>query len=239
MAASTLLPGRGWFANALAHALLAALCPPLLLSLSFVLPLVLASVLALFFLLFLTIGLPLFVFLLLILITALVKYTERKIIKNYKPGFKAVVSCLEDTNETNQKAAVSLPVTLSTDGCILTFDHSRTSDPLTVENLSDVLAEPKDLKEGTDESDWSCDWSSNTSGSILGENEEYVMRAMNIENTRSPFLEWYGEEWSNSISDWLDSQEKLDSQGSRKGRKMINNEYGLGGLEIIVEEEED
>src|SRR6266516_4418794 len=99
---TTLLPGRGWIANALACALILALAPPILLSVV----LALTPALAFLFVFLLTFALPLF------LIVAAVRSAGRQIAQ----VFVAVVPCVGAASKTGQKAAVSLPVTLPTSG---------------------------------------------------------------------------------------------------------------------------
>jgi hypothetical protein len=217
---TTLLPGRGWIANALAWALILALAPPILLSV------VLALIPALAFL-----------FVLLLTIAA-VRSTGRQITKNYEQVFMAIVPCVEDTNKTNQKAAVSLPVTLPTNGGKLISDLTSTPSLSTDENLSDLFADLEDL---TDEIAGSSD-SSDDSTSILDVNVKIRLDKMK----RDP-------DWKEKVTGWLTYESMMMSNEMVREWYDITrpdetvfaevdenpDQYVYTRLEVIVEEEDE
>ena len=226
---TTLLSGRGWIANALACALVLVLAPPILLSVI----LALTPALAFLFVLLLTVALPLFLFLLFTLIIAAVRSTGRQITKNYEQAFMAIVPCVEDTNGTNQKAAVSLPVTLPTD---LTSTPSLSTD----ENLSDLFADLEDL---TDEVAGSSD-SSDDSTSILDVNVKIRLDKMKRDpdwkEKVTGWLTWESMMMSNEmVREWYDYDITRPDETVFAEVDENPDQYVYTRLEVIVEEEEE
>src|SRR6266516_4899480 len=150
----------------------------------------------------------------------------------------AIVPCVEDINKTNQKAAVSLPVTLPTNGGKLISDLTSTPSLSTDENLSDLFADLEDL---TDEIAGSSD-SSDDSTSILDVNVKIRLDKMK----RDP-------QWREKVTGWLTYESMMMSNEMVREWYDITrpdetvfaevdenpDQYVYTRLEVIVEEEEE